>query len=490
MIVELASTVFQEVDVDSSGEIDPSELQLLMRRLSSKMGGQWTHNWDSVMRRFDGDSSGKLDFKEFLRLIIREPFVSLLPPAGIHHLKAMLDSVGSGPKLLLNDHARAVLTRPFDRIGKSNAASHRMSGAISQWRRKSGDNSYVNMQMKLESLKDDFNQAHCARAEAEASNVELQLSLDNLEVKLRHALKENKAFRAKNTELQFRLDSLEEDLNHGHTASVEVEAASAILQKRLEEEIKQAHRVNMELENANTELSLMVSKLETDLKQAHKASAEVESVNVDMQRRLEDDLKRASAANGDIESLYKEMNARLEERLAKACDTRDKVEKTKVEVQFQLECAEEDLRRKQIECDNNIKIQSDLKAAAIERSSAEAAVHTLCCLTVLSVLCLRVLIVCLKLRLCLIWQALQEASELRAKLYKQTKTTDLNHNAMQESSHLANIQAAKLKKQLTAQEEATATAEKNCHGYATGKCLDFRDSIPIGDIAWLQGCFS
>ena len=91
MVLAMARTLFEEADADHSGEIDEHELWMVLEKLYAKMGRPVSvadrQGMQQQVRRcmqlFDKDQSGTIDFEEFLKMIIRDPWREMLPPEGI-----------------------------------------------------------------------------------------------------------------------------------------------------------------------------------------------------------------------------------------------------------------------------------------------------------------------------------------------------------------------------------------------------------------------
>ena len=90
-IVEFAKTFFNEADTSENGSLDKSELETVLVRLFERLGQSdqlsacisEDQTLEEVvihsMREFDTDGSGEIEFSEFLRMLTRRPWASLLP---------------------------------------------------------------------------------------------------------------------------------------------------------------------------------------------------------------------------------------------------------------------------------------------------------------------------------------------------------------------------------------------------------------------------
>ena len=69
----VAKAAFESVDTDHSGQIDASELNIVMRQISQDMGAEPPSEDDvkEVLNHLDSDRSGKIDLAEF-KVLIRD----------------------------------------------------------------------------------------------------------------------------------------------------------------------------------------------------------------------------------------------------------------------------------------------------------------------------------------------------------------------------------------------------------------------------------
>ena len=71
MMKELCKEAFEEVDKDNSGEIDESELESIMKKMSKKMKIDPPTKEDvkDILNSLDSDHSGKLNLEEFSKFM-------------------------------------------------------------------------------------------------------------------------------------------------------------------------------------------------------------------------------------------------------------------------------------------------------------------------------------------------------------------------------------------------------------------------------------
>jgi len=96
--MNLCKTLFESVDMNKNGRIDPEELQWLIqelyRRLNIRMPGDMkirlVEDVRRAMKMFDLDLDGTISFWEFLRMLLAKPWSQLLPPQARKQLPFML----------------------------------------------------------------------------------------------------------------------------------------------------------------------------------------------------------------------------------------------------------------------------------------------------------------------------------------------------------------------------------------------------------------
>jgi len=96
-VLGMAKGLFEQADKDNSGLIDLDELTAVLTELSNKLGAKPTgrdamrREVKACMMEFDTDRSGQIDFTEYLGMVMRKPWRSLLPPTGVKQVEAMIE---------------------------------------------------------------------------------------------------------------------------------------------------------------------------------------------------------------------------------------------------------------------------------------------------------------------------------------------------------------------------------------------------------------
>ena len=91
--LRVAKSLFMEADLDGNGELECSELGVLLQRLQGFGASDLVMpGLAEVLYRWDIDESGTIDLSEFLEMLCEEPFVALLPP-GSQQVLSTLESL-------------------------------------------------------------------------------------------------------------------------------------------------------------------------------------------------------------------------------------------------------------------------------------------------------------------------------------------------------------------------------------------------------------
>ena len=83
--MSFTAELFGKVDLDGNESVDQEELAVLLQKLLASSSGrvmtqdEVNAEAENVMRRFDVDNTGMLDFGEFMLLITQEPWSLCLP---------------------------------------------------------------------------------------------------------------------------------------------------------------------------------------------------------------------------------------------------------------------------------------------------------------------------------------------------------------------------------------------------------------------------
>jgi Ca2+-binding EF-hand superfamily protein len=102
-VIRAAKRVFKEIDGDGSGSLERPELEVLVQELRKRLGAsllpgdEVTKQVDQLLRQFDTNHSGTIEPDEFLKMIVRKPWSSMLPADVVDNMpqmvaESMLDS--------------------------------------------------------------------------------------------------------------------------------------------------------------------------------------------------------------------------------------------------------------------------------------------------------------------------------------------------------------------------------------------------------------
>jgi len=102
-VIRAAKRVFKEVDGDGSGSLERPELEVLVQELRKRLGAsllpqdECERQVDQLLKQYDTNRSGTIEPDEFLKMVVRKPWSSMLPSDVVDNMpqmvaESMLDS--------------------------------------------------------------------------------------------------------------------------------------------------------------------------------------------------------------------------------------------------------------------------------------------------------------------------------------------------------------------------------------------------------------